>query len=129
MRWHNGNTEPLPERDSHLIIKLHSSDNYRWVTYSREDHQFIEMCGCTVLHHSTDEVEKWCYVEEDDTVMDEITALTAIDAAISHVKDLIQILLTDCIATPKDYREKIGLDDLFAFDKKISDRIIELDNK
>ena len=87
------------------------------------------MCGCTVLHHSTDEVEKWCYVEEDDTVMDEITALTAISAAVSHVKDLIQILLTDCIATPKDYREKIGLDDLFAFDNKISDRIIELDNK
>jgi hypothetical protein len=71
---------------------------------------------------------KWAYIEEDDDIIEEEQALEAISAAVSHVKSLIQLLLTDCIATPKDYREKIGLDDLFAFDKKIAKRICELDD-
>lgn len=62
-------------------------------------------------------IVRWAYVEEDDDIIEETQALEVISAAISHVKNLIQLLLTDCIATPKDYRDKIGLDDLFAFDK------------
>ena len=75
-----------------------------------------------------DLIIRWAYIEEDDDIIEEQQALEAISAAVSHVKNLIQLLLTDCTVTPKDYREKIGLDDLFAFDKKISQRICELDD-
>lgn len=143
MKWHKGTDLPNIETDTALCVVQYKYPvpDYRTV----DDWLFEKHYGLMLFHKKTgsfskqddlncidglrsDLIVRWAYVEEDDDIIEEEQALEAISAAVSHVKNLIQLLLTDCIVTPKDYREKIGLDELFAFDKKISDRIVELDN-
>ena len=126
MKWHKSGTTPSSDYDSYIIIKTTDSKVER-VKWSEDSHRFYDDRFVN-LTYSPDNVEKWAYVEEDDDIIEEQEALEAISAAVAHVKNLIQLLLTDCIVTPKEYREKIGLDDLFAFDKKIAQRINELDS-
>lgn len=139
MKWHKGTDLPHIETETALCVV-----QYKYPV--NEDEGLYELCYDLLLFHKQtksfskqddlsgihglrpDLIVRWAYVEEDDDIAEEEQALEAISAAVSHVKNLIQLLLTDCIVTPKDYREKIGLDELFSFDKKISDRIVELDN-
>lgn len=143
MKWHKGTDLPNIETETALCVVQYKYPipDYRTV----DDWTFEKHYDLMLFHKDTqsfskqyddkgvnglrpDLLIKWAYVEEDDDIIEEEQALEAISAAVSHVKNLIQLLLTDCIATPKDYREKIGLDDLFAFDKKIAQRICELDD-
>ena len=139
MKWHKGTDLPHIETDTSLCVV-----QYKYPV--NEDEGLYELCYDLLLFHNKTKsfsrqddhngihglkpnlIIRWAYVEEDDDIIEEEQALEAISAAVSHVKNLIQLLLTDCIATPKDYREKIGLDNLFAFDKKIAQRICELDD-
>lgn len=142
MKWHKGTDLPNIETDTQLCVVQYK---YTIPDYRSVDDWLFETHYEVMLFHKNtqafskpedtkgvnglrkDLVIRWAYVEEDDDIIEEEQALEAISAAVSHVKNLIQLLLTDCIVTPKDYREKIGLDDLFSFDQKISDRIVELD--
>jgi hypothetical protein len=139
MKWHKGTDLPHIETETAFCVV-----QYKYPV--NEDEGLYELCYDLLLFHKQtksfskqddlsgihglrpDLIVRWAYVEEDDDIAEEEQALEAISAAVSHVKNLIQLLLTDCIVTPKEYREKIGLDELFSFDKKISDRIVELDN-
>ena len=139
MKWHKGTDLPSIKTDTVLCVV-----QYKYPV--NEDEKIYETYYEVMLFHKDsqsfskpedtkginglrkDLIIRWAYIEEDDDIIEEQEALEAISAAVSHVKNLIQLLLTDCIVTPKEYREKIGLDELFSFDKKISDRIVELDN-
>ena len=139
MKWHKGTDLPSIKTDTMLCVV-----QYKYPV--NEDEKIYETYYEVMLFHKDsqsfskpedtkginglrkDLIIRWAYIEEDDDIIEEQEALEAISAAVSHVKNLIQLLLTDCIVTPKEYREKIGLDELFSFDKKISDRIVELDN-
>ena len=139
MKWHKGTDLPSIKTDTVLCVV-----QYKYPV--NEDEKIYETYYEVMLFHKDsqsfskpedtkginglrkDLIIRWAYIEEDDDIIEEQQALEAISAAVSHVKTLIQLLLTDCIVTPKEYREKIGLDELFSFDKKISDRIVELDN-
>lgn len=139
MKWHKGTDLPHIETETALCVvqckyPVNEDENlyetyYEVLLFHKETQSFSKPEDVKGVHGlRKDLVIRWAYIEEDDDIIEEEQALEAISAAISHVKNLIQLLLTDCIATPKDYREKIGLDELFSFDKKISDRIVELDN-
>lgn len=139
MKWHKGTDLPNILTDTQLCVV-----QYRYPV--NEGEGLYDLCYDLLLFHKStrlfskqddlngihglipDLIVRWAYVEEDDDIIEEEQALEAISAAVSHVKNLIQLLLTDCIVTPKEYREKIGLDDLLAFDKKIAQRICELDD-
>lgn len=142
MRWHNGADLPNIETDTQLCVV-----QYKYPVCEGEGfaNNIYELYYDVMLFHKKtksfskqddlngvnglrpDLIVRWAYIEEDDDIIEEEQALEAISAAVSHVKNLIQLLLTDCIVTPKEYREKIGLDELFAFDKKVASRILELD--
>jgi hypothetical protein len=139
MKWHNGTDLPSIEADSVLCVvqykyPVNEDENvyetyYEVMLFHKDSQSFSkpeDTKGVNGLRK--DLIIRWAYIEEDDDIIEEEQALEAISAAVSHVKTLIQLLLTDCIVTPKEYREKIGLDDLFAFDKKIAQRICELDD-
>lgn len=139
MKWHKGTDLPSVEADTMLCVvqykyPVNEDENiyetyYEVMLFHKDSQSFSkpeDVKGINGLRK--DLIIRWSYIEEDDDIIEEHEALEAISAAVSHIKALIQILLTDCIVTPKEYREKIGLDDLFSFDKKISDRIVELDN-
>lgn len=143
MKWHKGTVLPNIETDTQLCVVQYKYPipDYRTVDdWTFEKHYEIMLFHKDSQYFSKPEdtkginslrkdlIIRWAYIEEDDDIIEEQEALEAISAAVSHVKNLIQLLLTDCIVTPKEYREKIGLDDLFAFDKKIAQRICELDD-
>lgn len=143
MKWHKGTDLPNITTDTALCVVQYK---YPVPDYMTVDDWLFEVryqlmlfhkkTGCFSKQYDTNGIAgikpeliiKWAYVEEDDDIIEEEQALEAISAAVAHVKNLIQLLLTDCVVTPKDYREKIGLDDLFTFDKKISKRILELED-
>lgn len=132
MKWFSGNTIPTDLTTEYVFkikdtlsegrieTKLCVCDN---AANSFKENEF----GRNPIHKSL--IIKWVYIEEDDDILEDETALETISAAVSHVKNLIQLLLTDCIsASSKEYRDKIGIDHLLAFDKKITERIVELDD-
>lgn len=125
MRWHTSNILPSSDYDSYIIIKTNDNkvELVKWCEYNHKfyNDRFVN------LTYSPDTVERWAYVEEDDDIIEEQEALTAISAAISHVKDLFSILLTDGICCGKEYADKIGLNELHTLDKKVTGRILELD--
>jgi uncharacterized protein YihD (DUF1040 family) len=143
MKWHKGTDLPNIETDTQLCVVQYK---YPVCEDERFANSIYELYYDVMLFHKKtksfskqddlnginglrpDLVVRWAYIEEDDDIIEEEQALESISAAVSHVKNLIQLLLTDCIATPKDYREKIGLDDLFAFDKKIAQRKRSISN-
>ena len=138
MKWYKGNKLPEIEKETQLCVV-----QYKYPV--NEDEGIYERYYDLMLFHRStksfskkeDEkgiiglkqelIIKWAYIEEDDDLIEEEIALEAVSAGIVHVKNLIQLLLTDCIVTPKEYREKIGLDDLFSFEKKIANRIEEIE--
>lgn len=143
MKWHKGTNLPNIETDTQLCVVQYKypvcegevfADNiyelyYDIMLFHKKTKSFSKQDDLNGINGlRPDLIVRWAYVEEDDDIIEEQEALEAISAAVSHVKNLIQLLLTDCIVTPKDYREKIGLDDLFTFDKKIAQRINELDS-
>ena len=75
-----------------------------------------------------DLVIRWAYIEEDDDVYQEQDALTAIYAAIKHVRSLFDCLLTDGMCCGKEYRDLVGLNELDTLQEKMSKRISYLDN-
>ena len=84
MRWHKPNIKPDTEnKNSHLIIKTLDSD-YRFVTYDKYTQQFTRICGNTIFNYKSDQIDSWCYVEEDDCVTDEMLSLSAIQNAITY---------------------------------------------
>ena len=143
MKWHKGTDLPNIETDTQLCVVQYKypipdyctvddwtfEKHYEIMLFHKDSQSFSkpeDTKGVNGLRK--DLIIRWAYIEEDDDIIEEQEALEAISAAVSHVKNLIQLLLTDCIVAPKEYREKIGLDDLFAFDKKIAQRICELDD-
>lgn len=143
MRWHNRNDLPNIKSDTKLCVVQYKypvcegevfADNiyelcYDVMLFHKKTKSFSKQDDLNGIHGlRPDLIVRWAYIEEDDDIIEEEQALEAISAAVSHVKNLIQLLLTDCITTPKDYREKIGLDDLFSFSDKIAKRIVELDD-
>ena len=143
MKWHKGKDLPNIEKDTQLCVVKYKypipdyrtvddwlfETHYELMLFHKDTQSFSKQDDIKGIYEmDPDCIIKWAYVEEDDDIIEEMQALEAVSAAVSHIKNLIQILLTDCITTPKDYREKIGIDDLFTFDKKISHRILELDD-
>ena len=143
MKWHNGDDLSNITTDTQLcvvqykysIYECERSTNsvyelrYDVMLFHKKTKSFSKQDDLNGIHGlRSDLIVRWAYIDEEDDIIEEEQALEVISAAVSHVKNLIQLLLTDCIVTPKEYREKIGLDDLFAFDKKIAQRICELDD-
>lgn len=126
MRWHTSTVEPSPEKNSHFIIKLENSNEYKFVKWYMSVHHFYDDKD---THYSMNDVEKWCYVEEDDCNTDEMLALTAIQEAINHVQSLYDILLTDGICCGNEYRDLVGLNELQVIKDKLTKRILYLDGQ
>ena len=123
MRWHTSTVEPSPEKsNSHFIVK--TNNRYVFVLWNSYDKRFYNdtFMGALV------DIEKWCYVEEDDCNTDEMFALNAIYDAVKHVQSLYDILLTDGICCGEEYRDLIGLNELQTIKNKLSKRILELDS-
>lgn len=82
-------------------------------------------------HICDDCMEKYNEVKsivDDDSKSVEMSALMAIQDAINHVHTLYTILLTDGMSCGKEYRDKVGLDDLLTIKEKLKKRILELDD-
>ena len=127
MRWHKSTVEPKPEYNSHFIIKL-KDNKYEFVKWSAKFHKFYNE-NFVNLSFSLDEVNEWCYVEEDDCNTDEMLALTAIQDAVNHVQSLYDTLLTDGICCGEEYRDLIGLNELQIIKDKLTKRILYLDDQ
>ena len=137
MKWHNGNDLPDIKSDTQLCVvqyKYYITDVdyekcYELMLFHKNTNSFSKQYDVKgIMGLRPDHVIRWAYVEEDDDIIEEEQALEVVSAGIAHIKNLIQLLLTDCITTPKEYREKIGLDDLFNFSDKVAKRISELDD-
>lgn len=135
MRWHTGN--PNTEKENticvvHRSFKEEPSDadiqeQYHIAIWRKSKQQFFFQEN-QALFIEPEEIKRWSYIEDDD-LLNEMEYLTAIRAAVSHVSDLFSILLTDGICCGKEYRELVGLDELDILKRKLSNRIIELDNQ
>jgi hypothetical protein len=139
MKWHNRNDLSNIKSETALCVvqykyPVNEDENiyetyYEVMLFHKNTNTFSKQDDIKGIHGlRPDLIVRWACIEEEDDIIEEAQALEAISAAVSHVKNLIQLLLTDCITTPKDYREKIGLDDLFSFSDKIAKRIVELDD-
>ena len=128
MRWHKSNIEPAPERcNSHFIIKLLENQNeFKFVKWYASIHHFYDDNN---THYSMNDIDEWCYVEEDDCTTDEMFALSAIQNAIDHVQSLYDILLTDGICCGEQYRNLVGLNELQTIKEKLTKRILYLDGQ
>ena len=135
MRWHTG--KPSIEGRTTLCL-VHRSfkeepkdddiqEQYTLAVWNKSKQLFFHQENQS-LFIEPDEIKRWAYVEEDDDYLDEELILTAISAAVSHVDDLYQILLTDGINCGEEYRDKIGLNELKILKNKLSKRILELDD-
>ena len=125
MKWHKPLISPYESYSGYIIIQT-VDDKTVLVKWSSPYHNFYDTNSG--LTYSLNDIVKWAYVEEDDDIIEEQTALTAISAALQHVKNLYNILLTDGILCNKKYADEVGLSDLYSLDKKVSNRIVELDN-
>lgn len=135
MRWHTGN--PNTEKENticvvHRSFKEEPSDadiqeQYHIAIWRKSKQQFFFQEN-QALFIEPEEIKRWSYIEDDD-LLDEMEYLTAIRAAVSHVGTLFSILLTDGICCGKEYRDLVGLNELDTIKRKLSNRIIELDNQ
>lgn len=134
MRWHTGN--PNVEKDTvcivHRSFKEEPNDTdiqeqYNIAIWRVSKHQFFFQEN-QALFIEPEEIKRWSYIEDDD-LLDEVMSLTAIRAAVSHVDALFTILLTDGICCGKEYRDLVGLNELDTLKRKLSNRIIELDDQ
>lgn len=142
MKWHNGNYLPNIEvgtalcvvqyRHSFSICDIDSrlpNTHYDIFTFHRDTQSFSkpEDIRCENCLRK-DLIIRWAYIEENDDVYQEQDALTAIYAAIKHVRSLFDCLLTDGISCGKEYRDLIGLNELDTLQEKVSKRISYLDS-
>ena len=143
MKWHKGTDLPNIETDTALCVVQYKypvcEDEgfanrmyelyYEVLLFHKDAQSFSEpkdvrgVCGLR-----KDLIIRWAYIEEDDDVYQEQEALTAIYAAITHVRSLFDCLLTDGICCGKEYRDLVGLDELDTLQEKVSKRISYLDN-
>lgn len=139
MKWHKGSDLPNIEADTQLCVV-----QYKYPV--NEDENIYETYYEVMLFHKNtqsfskpedtkginglrkDLVIRWAYVEENDDVYQEQDALTAIYAAITHVRSLFDCLLTDGICCGKEYRDIVGLNELDTLQEKVSKRILYLDS-
>ena len=143
MKWHKGTNLPNIETDTVLCVVQYK---YPIPDYRTVDSWLFETHYEVMLFHKNtqafskpedikginglqnDLVIRWAYVEENDDIYQEQDALTAIYAAIMHVRSLFDCLLTDGICCGKEYRDIVGLNELDALQEKVSKRISYLDN-
>ena len=143
MKWHKGADLPNIETDTALCVVRYKYPTPDYMTI--DDWMFETHYEVLLFHKDTqsfskpedtigvcglrkDLIIRWAYIEEDDDVYQEQDALTAIYAAITHVRDLFDCLLTDGICCGKEYRDIVGLNELDALQEKVSKRISYLDN-
>ena len=135
MRWHTGN--PNTEKENTICV-VHRSfkeepgdtdiqEQYHIAVWRKSKQQFFFQEN-QALFIEPEEIKRWSYLEDDDLI-DEEMSLTAIRAAVSHVDALFTILLTDGICCGKEYRDLVGLNELDTLKRKLSNRIIELDDQ
>ncbi len=143
MKWHKGDSLPNIETDTARCVVQYK---YPIPDYRTVDDWLFETHYEVMLFHKdtqsfskpedtkgvnglrNDLVIRWAYIEEDDDVYQEQDALTAIYAAIKHVRSLFDCLLTDGICCGKEYRDLVGLNELGILQEKVSKRISYLDN-
>lgn len=128
MRWHHGNTEPSCEKDYTKCL-VETKDGGIHLAYWQNYEKYFVLDDESVRHIDKNDIERWGYVYEDDCITDEMLSLTAIKAAVDHVQELFDILLTDGMCCDKGYPELVGLDDLQVLKKKLTARIIYLDDQ
>ena len=128
MRWHQGNKEPNCGKDYPKCL-VETKDGGIHLTYWQNYKKYFVLDDESVRHIDKDEIERWCYVEEDDCTTDEMLALIAIQSAVEHALSLYSVLLTDGICCGEEYRKLVGLDDLATVRKKLTDRILFLDTQ
>lgn len=110
MKWHKGTDLPSIETDTQLCVVQYK---YPIPDYRTVDSWLFETHYEVMLFHKDtqsfskpedtkgvnglrkDLVIRWAYIEENDDVYQEQDALTAIYAAITHVRSLFDCLLTD----------------------------------
>lgn len=139
MKWHKGNTLPNIETDAQLCVvqykyPVNEDENiyethYEVMLFHKDTQSFSkpeDTKGVNGLRK--DLVIRWAYIEENDDVYQEQDALTAIYAAITHVRDLFNCLLTDGICCGEEYRDLVGLNELDTLQEKVSKRILYLDS-
>lgn len=143
MKWHKCDSLPNIETDTALCVVQYKYPipDYRTV----DDWLFETHYEVMLFHKNTqsfskpedtkgvnglrkDLVIRWAYIEEDDDVYQEQDALTAIYAAIKHVRSLFDCLLTDGMCCGKEYCDLVGLNELDTLQEKVSKRISYLDN-
>lgn len=143
MKWHKGDSLPNIETDTALCVVQYKYPipDYRTV----DDWLFETHYEVMLFHKNTqsfskpedtkginglrkDLVIRWAYIEEDDDVYQEQDALTAIYAAIKHVRSLFDCLLTDGMCCGKEYCDLVGLNELDVLQEKVSKRILYLDS-
>lgn len=143
MKWHKGDSLPNIETDTAQCVVQYKYPipDYRTV----DDWLFETHYEVMLFHKNTksfskpedtkginglrkDLVIRWAYIEENDDVYQEQDALTAIYAAIKHVRSLFDCLLTDSVCCGKEYRDIVGLNELDTLQDKVSKRISYLDS-
>ena len=139
MKWHKGNTLPNIETGTQLCVvqykyPVNEDENiyethYEVMLFHKDTQSFSkpeDVKGVNGLRK--DLIIRWAYVEENDDVYQEQDALAAIYAAITHVRDLFDCLLTDGICCGEEYRNLVGLNELDTLQEKVSKRILYLDS-
>ena len=135
MRWHYKG-RPVIECDKVLCLvevrEEHVQQSHYEIMYWHKKNngyfsKYSDLKG--ILGLKDDLVIRWGYIEDDDTCTDEMLSLTAIKAAVDHVQELYDILLTDGMCCDKGYPELVGLTDLQVLKKKLTARIIYLDDQ
>ena len=135
MKWHSSSTLPVTNDSCLCIVQyMHPVSEsqfeiyYEVVAFHNNTQSFSKLSDSSGVNSLKNEfIVKWAYIEEDDDIIEEQNALLTISAAINHLKNLIELNLTDMIVTPKDYRDEIGLNNLLEFENKIGKRIEKLD--
>lgn len=139
MKWHKGTDLPHIETDTVICVvqykyPVNEDENlyethYEVLIFHKDTQSFSKPEDVKGIHGlRKDLVIRWAYVEENDDIYQEQDALTAIYAAIMHVRSLFDCLLTDGMCCGKEYRDIIGLNELDTLQEKVSKRILYLDN-
>ena len=127
MRWHLLPDKPSIDSSSTLCLVEMIDKTFDVVRFHKITNSFCKQ------HNSNFEIKdsniiRWSYISDDDTALNEMSALIAIKATTQNVKDLISILLTDGVCCGKEYSNAIGLNELNAFYNKIKARINYLED-
>lgn len=126
MKWHpcdKGTGLPNIETDTVLCVvqykyPVNECENvyeiyYEVMLFHKNTQSFSKPEDTKGIHGlRKDLVIRWAYIEEDDDVYQEQESLTAIYAAIQHVRSLFDCLLTYGMFCGKEHRDIVGLNEL-----------------